>query len=147
MNLMVERLRPTAILPQRATAGSAGYDLCACLDAPVVLQCGAIARIPTGLAVAPDTTDAALLIFARSGLAAKHGICLANGVGLIDSDYRGELLVALINLGGAAFEITHGMRIAQLVVTQVAYPQLFETDALPDTARGTGGFGSTGIHT
>lgn len=144
MQLLVHKLSPDAVIPARATIGSAGYDLSACLDAPVVIRPGEIVRIPTGLAVCPDRADIALLLFARSGLASGHGIALANGVGVVDSDYRGELQVALINQGAEAFTVTHGMRIAQLVLTPVLNAQICETDTLPDTERGTGGFGSTG---
>lgn len=147
MELLVKKLSEQAILPMRATAGSAGFDLAACLDAPVTLRVGEIKRIPTGLSVAPDRDDIALLLFARSGLASKHGIALANGVGVVDSDYRGELQVALINHGTEDFTVTHGMRIAQLVLTPVLIPQLIETDTLPDSLRGNGGFGSTGTDT
>lgn len=147
MELLVKKLSEQAILPMRATAGSAGFDIAACLDAPVILRVGEIKRIPTGLSVAPDRDDIALLLFARSGLASKHGIALANGVGVVDSDYRGELQVALINHGTEDFTVTHGMRIAQLVLTPVLIPQLIETDTLPDSLRGNGGFGSTGTDT
>lgn len=99
MQLQIQRLRPYATIPTQATAGSAGYDLYAALEAPVSIPVGEIVRIPTGIAAAPDRKDVALFIMARSGLASKHGINLANGVGLVDSDYRGELLVPLMNLG------------------------------------------------
>ena len=116
MQLQIQRLRPYATIPTQATAGSAGYDLYAALEAPVSIPVGEIVRIPTGIAAAPDRKDVALFIMARSGLASKHGINLANGVGLVDSDYRGELLVPLMNLGKEPFSVEPGMRIAQLVV-------------------------------
>lgn len=144
MQLQVQRLRPTAKLPTCATEGSAGYDLYAALDEPISIPVGAIRRIPTGLAVAPDRTDVALLLMARSGLAAKHGITMANGVGLVDSDYRGELLVPLINLGTQPFTVLPEMRIAQLVLMPVLHPALIEVEQLPESTRGSGGFGSTG---
>ncbi len=144
MQLYVKRLRPDAILPVRATEDSAGMDLFACMDAPFEIQPGEIRIVPTGIAAAPDWPDVALLVYARSGLAAKHGIALANGVGVVDSDYRGEIQVPLCNLGRVPFQVTPGMRIAQLVITPVLLPSVTETDTLPDTPRGTGGFGSTG---
>ena len=144
MQLQIQRLSPNAKLPTRATEGSAGYDLYAALDEPISIPAGAIQRIPTGLAVAPDRTDVALLLMARSGLATKYGITMANGVGLVDSDYRGELLVPLINLGSQPFTVLPEMRIAQLVLMSVIHPVLTEVKQLPETVRGTGGFGSTG---
>ncbi len=144
MQLQIQRLSPNAKLPTRATEGSAGYDLYAALDEPISIPAGAIQRIPTGLAVAPDRTDVALLLMARSGLATKYGITMANGVGLVDSDYRGELLVPLINLGSQPFTVLPEMRIAQLVLMSVIHPVLTEVKQLPETVRGTSGFGSTG---
>ena len=131
-------------LPLRATAGSAGYDLYAALEAPVSIPVGEIVRIPTGIAAAPDRKDVALFIMARSGLASKHGINLANGVGLVDSDYRGELLVPLMNFGKEPFSVEPGMRIAQLVVLPVLFPTCTVVEQLPETERGSNGFGSTG---
>lgn len=145
MTLYVKKLRETAILPKRATPSSAGADLCACLDAPVELPAGSSALIPTGLAMQPSELNTALLIFPRSGLSTKYGITLANAVGLVDSDYRGELMVALHNLGTQPFIVEHGMRIAQLVVTPVLFPEFEEQQQLDETLRGSGGFGSSGI--
>lgn len=145
MTLYVKKLRETAILPKRATPSSAGSDLCACLDAPVELPAGVTALIPTGLAMQPSELNTALLIFPRSGLSTKYGITLANAVGLVDSDYRGELMVALHNLGTQPFIVEHGMRIAQLVVTPVLFPEFEEQQQLDETLRGSGGFGSSGI--
>ncbi len=145
MTLYVKKLRETAILPKRATPNSAGADLCACLDAPVELPAGGTALIPTGLAMQPSELNTALLIFPRSGLSTKYGITLANAVGLVDSDYRGELMVALHNLGTQPFIVEHGMRIAQLVVTPVLFPEFEEQQQLDETLRGSGGFGSSGI--
>lgn len=144
MQLHFQRLNPNAVIPVRATPTSAGLDLSACLDAPVTLAPHEIRLIPTGLAAAPDRPDVMLMLCARSGLAAKHGIGMANGFGVIDSDYRGEIRVPLINQSSEPFTVTPGMRIAQLVVTPVLFPQTAETDTLPDTDRGAGGFGSTG---
>ena len=144
MKLTFRKLRDKAVIPQRATSGSAGMDLCACLDTPVTLQPHEIRLIPTGLAAAPERSDVMLMICARSGLASKHGIALANGVGIVDADYRGEICVALINQSGTAFTVTDGLRIAQLIVTPVILPDICEADTLPETERGSGGFGSTG---
>ena len=146
MKLFVKRLRSSAKLPYRATPDSAGYDLYACLDEPVTLQPGDICRIPTGISVSPDRRDVALCIFPRSGLSSKYGITLANSVGLVDSDYRGELQVALIHLGKEPFTVEDKMRIAQLVTIPVLFPTLEETDMLDETVRGSDGFGASGLN-
>ena len=130
--------------PSRATAGSAGLDLRACLDEPLTIAPRQLARIPTGVAIALPGPEYAALIFARSGLGVKHGISLSNGVGVIDSDYRGEIMVGLTNLSEEPYTIHPGDRIAQLVVTPVVLPQLELMAELDETDRGTGGFGSTG---
>lgn len=152
MELPIQKLRPDAVLPQYATAGSAGLDLRACLDAPLTLARHAsgaaqgqwnCAKVPTGLAMAIPEGYVGL-IFARSGLATKHGLTPANCVGVIDSDYRGEIVVALVNLGAEDYVIQPGERIAQLVIVPCAQPSLVETEALTETDRGAGGFGSTG---
>ncbi len=144
MKLTFQRLHERAVIPVRATACSAGLDLSACVDAPVTIPPHQIRLIPTGLAAALDEPQAMLMLCARSGLAAKHGIGLANGVGIVDTDYRGEIKIALINQSDAEFTVTDGMRIAQLIVVPVWMPELAESDTLPDTDRGAGGFGSTG---
>ena len=148
MKLSIQRLSENALLPQYATPGSAAMDLCACLDEPVVLQGvgspeGNRQLIPTGLAMAIPEGYVGL-IFARSGLASKHGIAPANCVGVIDSDYRGEVKVALANHGSEPYTIQPGDRIAQLMISPVVQPLVEETAALPETVRGEGGFGSTG---
>ncbi len=145
MTLYAQKLRENAVLPKRATPYSAGADLCACLEEPVTLAPGETKLIPTGLAVQPSDPRTALLIYPRSGLAAKHGITLANAVGVVDSDYRGEVMIPLHHLGTEPFVITHGMRIAQLVVTPVLFPEIEQTAALEETVRGSGGFGSSGV--
>lgn len=143
MNVSIKRLKPTASLPVYKTSGSAAADVCACLEESVTLQPGERAIVPTGLAMAiPEGFE--VQVRARSGLSAKHGICLANGVGTIDADYRGELGVILINLGSVAFVVEHGMRIAQLVVAHCETANWQEADALDETTRGEGGYGSTG---
>lgn len=145
MKLKIKRVRPYAQVPKQATAGSAGSDLYAALEEPLSIPVGAIRSIPTGIAAEPDTDSVALLIFPRSGLASKHGITLANAIGLVDSDYRGEICVPLINLGKEAFTIEPGMRIAQLVASPILLPEIEVTDTLTETQRGAGGFGSTGL--
>ena len=130
--------------PHFATAGAAAMDLCACIDAPVTLAPGARTLVPTGIAIAlPDARHVAL-VFARSGLGIKKGICLSNGVGVIDSDYRGQIGVGLVNLSDEAYVIRPGDRIAQLMVVPVVRPTLTFVDELDETERGRGGFGSTG---
>ena len=145
MKLKITRGRPYAQGPKQATTGSAGSDLYAALEEPLSIPAGAIRSIPTGIAAEPDTDSVALLIFPRSGLASKYGITLANAIGLVDSDYRGEICVPLINLGKEAFTIEPGMRIAQLVVSPILLPEIEVTDTLTETQRGAGGFGSTGL--
>jgi len=142
--LKIKKLNDKAVVPKQATRGSAGMDLSACLDEDVVIRPGEIKMIPTGLSAAPDTDECALLIYARSGLACKHGIAPANCVGVVDSDYRGEIKVALINHGNEDFVVTNEMRIAQLVMTPIIVPQIAEVSELDETERNSGGFGSTG---
>ena len=131
-------------LPQFATPGSAAMDLRACLDGPVTLQAGARAVIPTGLAMALPSADYVALVFARSGLGIKKGVCLSNGVGVIDSDYRGEIAVGLVNLSDEDYTVQPGDRIAQLMVVPVVQPTVTLVEELDETGRGSGGLGSTG---
>ena len=145
MKLIFQKLRENAVIPSRATPGSAGVDLCACLDAPVEIMPGEISVIPTGLAAAPDRSDVVLLVYPRSGLSSRYGISLANCVGVVDSDYRGEISIPLINHGHDSFIVENGMRIAQLVTAPVILPEIETSDSLDDTRRGSGGFGSTGL--
>jgi dUTP pyrophosphatase len=130
-------------LPAYATAGSAGLDLAAAVTEPVVIAPGGRALVPTGLAIALPVGFEAQ-VRPRSGLAARSGVTVLNTPGTIDSDYRGEIQVILINLGDAPFKVTRGERIAQLVVAPVTQLAWQTTDSLSDTARGAGGFGSTG---
>ena len=130
--------------PFYATAGAAAMDLCACVDAPVEVAPRALVSIPTGIAIALPSAEYVALVFARSGLGIKHGIALSNGVGVIDSDYRGELHVGLRNYSREAYAIQPGERVAQLVILPVCLPELAEVEELSETARGQGGFGSTG---
>jgi dUTP pyrophosphatase len=130
-------------LPAYATAGAAGMDLLAAVAAPLVIPPGGRALVPTGLCIAlPAGYE--LQVRPRSGLALKNGIMLANSPGTIDEDYRGELGIILLNGGEAPFTVERGMRIAQAVVAPVTRAVWQEVPALPDTARGAGGFGSTG---
>jgi dUTP pyrophosphatase len=131
-------------LPAYATAGSAGLDLRAILDAPLVLQPGATALLPTGLAIHVEDPGLAALILPRSGLGHKHGIVLGNLVGLIDSDYQGQLMVSCWNRSQTAFTVQPGERIAQLVVVPVVQVELDVVDDFASSARGTGGFGHSG---
>ena len=140
----VRRLRESAKLPFRATEGSAGMDLYACIDSPVTLGAGEKAVIPTGIAIELPSAELAACVFARSGLAIKHGIGLLNGVGVIDSDYRGEICVGVINQLAEPYTIAPDERIAQLVIMPVSLITPVEAQSLDDTARGEGGFGSTG---
>jgi len=130
-------------LPRYMSEHASGLDICAAVEGKLVLAPGERALVPTGLFVAiPPGYEAQ--IRARSGLALKHGIAVANAPGTIDADYRGELGVILVNLGREAFEITRGMRIAQMVVAPVSRVEVRLVDELPGSARGAGGFGSTG---
>ncbi len=130
-------------LPSYATAGAAGLDLAAAVETEVVLQPGARALIPTGFAIAlPEGLEAQ--VRPRSGLAVRHGVSIVNAPGTVDSDYRGEIMVCLVNLGERPFTIARGDRIAQMVVAPVTAIAWDEADDLAATGRGTGGFGSTG---
>ncbi len=146
--LQIKRLSPRASLPKYQTNGAAGLDLAACLPtdhAVMEVPPGTIVRVPTGLAIAvPPGYEAQ--VRARSGLSTKHGLTTINGVGTIDSDYRGEVQVGLINLGREPFSISHAMRIAQLVIAPVARVEVREVPDLENTERGDRGFGSTGAH-
>ncbi|MDL2323804.1 dUTP diphosphatase [Ruminococcaceae bacterium OttesenSCG-928-A16] len=145
MELKIQKLHPNAEIPQQATAGAAGIDLRACCDAPIVLQPMQRMAVPTGLAIELPNAETVALVFARSGMALKQGLAMANGVGVIDSDYRGEVAVLVVNLSSKTIKINHGERIAQLVCMPVLLPQIVGVDALSDTERGQGGFGSTGV--
>lgn len=144
MKLKIKKTDPRAELPVRGTPGSAGLDLRAVLDEPMTLPPGALVSVPTGIAIGLPSPDTVGLVFARSGLAVKHGIGLSNGVGVIDSDYTGEIRVGLINQSAVPYDLHSGERIAQLVVMPICRPELVEADTLEETERGAGGFGSTG---
>lgn len=133
-----------AEVPAYATAGAAAADLHAVLEEPLTLQPMQRALVPTGLAIELPGPHCVALVYARSGLSIKHGLCMANGVGVVDSDYRGELKVPMINLGTEAYTIQPGERVAQLCIAPVYTAAFAPADTLNDTARGEGGFGSTG---
>ena len=141
--IKVKKLRENAVLPTYGSAEAAGADLYACLQEQVTIEPGATAFVPTGLAMELPQGYVGL-IYARSGLACKKGLAPANKVGVIDSDYRGEFIVALHNHGNQAQTVASGERIAQLVIAPVFTPGFEETDVLSDTQRSAGGFGSTG---
>jgi dUTP pyrophosphatase len=146
--VQMKRLNPRAALPEYKTPGAAGMDLSACLPEgteALVIEPGQIVKVPLGFAMALPVGYEAQ-IRARSGLSSTHGITPVNSPGTIDSDYRGEVIVPLINLGREPFTVTHGMRIAQMVIAPVVQARITEVEALDETARGTGGFGSTGRH-
>ena len=141
--IRVKKLKENAMLPTYGSASAAGADLYACLEAEVTIAPGQTVFIPTGLAMEiPE--NCAGLIYARSGLACKQDLAPANKVGVVDSDYRGEFMVALHNHGNQTRVVAHGDRIAQLVITPVLTPGFCEVDSLTDTQRAAGGFGSTG---
>ncbi len=133
-------------LPDYATEGSAGMDLRACLDDAVELAPGETFLVPTGLAIYIADPDYAAMLLPRSGLGHKHGIVLGNLVGLIDSDYQGQLFVSCWNRGSDAFTIQPGERIAQMIIVPVVQAEFDIVDEFDDSARGTGGFGHTGRH-
>lgn len=145
MDIKLKRLHKGAHMPGRATPGSAGLDLKACLDMDgLTLYPMERAVVPTGLAIELPSNDYVALVFARSGLAIREGLAMANGVGVIDSDYRGEVKVPVVNLSDRVLRISNGERIAQLLVMPVEMPGMIVMDDLTETDRGTGGFGSTG---
>ena len=142
--MKIKKVRENAKVPQRATGGSAGLDLCACIDAPITLNGGETALIPTGVAIALPSAEYGAFVFPRSGIAIKHGIGLLNSVGVIDSDYRGEIMVGVINQISESYTIEPGERIAQMVILPVSQAKFTVTEELDETERGSGGFGSTG---
>ncbi len=142
--LKVKRVREGAKLPARATKGSAGYDLYACIGEPLVIQPGQVQKVPTGVAIELADENCVALVFARSSMGVKYGVIPANAVGVIDSDYRGEVCVFLRNHSDAPYTVQPQDRVAQLVVMPVLLPEIEEASELSDTVRGQGGFGSTG---
>ena len=144
MQVKYKLLDPRAKAPAYATPGAAAADLCAVLDAPLTLEPGQRAMVPTGLAIELPGPDCVALVYARSGLAIKQGVTLSNCVGVIDSDYRGEIKVGLVNLGAAPVTLAPGERVAQLCIAPVWQVAFTPAEELSATDRGAGGFGSTG---
>ena len=142
-SVRVKKLSQNATLPTYGSAEAAGADLYACLDAPVTIQPGETAWIGTGIALEVPKGCAGL-IYARSSLGVKRGLAPANKVGVVDSDYRGEIRVVLLNHGKEPQTVEHGERVAQFIITPVLTPAYEEVEELTDTMRGVGGFGSTG---
>lgn len=139
------KVRENAIVPVRATSGSAGYDLHACIDRNLTIKKGELVRIPCGVAIELPSNEYAAFVFARSGLGMKYGISLSNGVGVIDSDYRGEIQVGLCRMSdGEPYTIKNGDRIAQMIVMRVNAVNFNLVGNLGESERGSGGFGSTG---
>ena len=146
LKILDERLGKDIPLPAYATAGSAGLDLRACVDQPTEIRPGETLLIPTGLAIHIDDPELAAVLLPRSGLGHKHGIVLGNLVGLIDSDYQGQVFVSCWNRGDTAFTISIGERIAQMVFVPVVQVALEHVDAFEESHRGAGGFGHSGRH-
>lgn len=144
MELKIKKVKENAKIPKIATSGAAGMDLYACIDTEITLEPQKLVMIPTGIAIELPDSSVAAFVYARSGLGIKHGICLANGVGVIDSDYRGEICVGLCNVSDKPYTIEPFERIAQMVISPVIVPTVRVVDELSDTERGTGGLGSTG---
>lgn len=144
-NINIKKLKENAVIPTYGSAFAAGADLYACMEEPVTIAAGKTEFIKTGIALEIPAGFAGL-IYARSGLACKKGLAPANKVGVIDADYRGEIMVALYNHSGEPVTVNHGERIAQLVITPYLTAVFHETDELSDTVRGEGGFGSTGVN-
>jgi len=144
LKVLDPRLGSEIPLPEHATDGSAGMDLRACVDATLMIEPGETILIPTGFAMHIESADLAAVILPRSGLGHKHGLVLGNLVGLIDSDYQGQVFVSCWNRSETPFEIEVGMRIAQLVFVPVVMAQFEVVDTFEDSDRGTGGFGHTG---
>ena len=145
MCINFKKMNNNAKPPYRATEGSAGADLFACIDEEIELKPGERRLIPTGIAIELPDSSCGAFIFPRSSVASKSGVSLANCVGVVDSDYRGAWFVPLINHGKAPFTVEHGMRVAQMIPTRILMPEIEVSDELSETDRGSGGFGSSGI--
>ncbi|MDG2156027.1 MAG: dUTP diphosphatase [Gammaproteobacteria bacterium] len=144
LKILDPRIGDTISLPEPATAGSAGVDLRACIDEPLEIKPGQTELIPTGMAIYIEDPSLAAVILPRSGLGHKHGIVLGNLVGLIDSDYQGQLYVSCWNRGQEPFVLDPGLRMAQLVIVPVVQPEFQVVDDFIESKRGAGGFGHTG---
>ena len=141
----ITTVRENAIIPTKATSGSAGFDLHACIDKDLTIKKGDLIRVPCGIAIELPSSEYAAFIFARSGLGIKYGISLSNGVGVIDSDYRGEIQVGLCRTSdGDPYTIKNGDRIAQMIIMQMSNVNFKLVENLGESERGSGGFGSTG---
>jgi dUTP pyrophosphatase len=144
LKIKIKKLKPNAILPKYQTVHSAGMDIYACLDEPIIIKPMERVVVPTGLSIElPDGYESR--IHSRSGLSFRNGISMANGTGIIDADYRGEYGILLINFSNEDFIVEPEMRIAQLIISRYEHIDWQETEDLSDTERGSGGFGSTGI--
>jgi dUTP pyrophosphatase len=146
LKILDERLGNSIPMPTYATPGSAGLDLRACLDEPLLIRPGETHLIPTGMAIHLEDPGYAAMLLPRSGLGHKHGIVLGNLVGLIDSDYQGQLMVSVWNRGQTEFTVEIGERISQMVIVPVVQPEFNIVDSFDSSERGEGGFGSTGKH-
>ena len=144
LSVSIRLLRAGASVPQYATSGSAACDLTAALDAPLILPAHGHVSVPTGISISMQKSGVVAIVCARSGLAFRHSISLVNGIGVIDSDYRGEICVGLRNDGDTDYQIEPGERIAQLMFLPYLHAEFFTADFLDETERGEGGFGSTG---
>ncbi|MBE6613351.1 MAG: dUTP diphosphatase [Ruminococcaceae bacterium] len=144
INVKIKLVREGAVLPAYATDGSAAIDLRSAAEDDIIIAPGERKLIPTGIAIAPETCGAVAILCARSGLSTKFGITLANGIGVIDSDYRGEIQASLYNRSDVPYTVVPGDRIAQLMFIPVLHANLIPSDELDETVRGAGGFGSTG---
>ncbi len=144
MEVRIKKLNDKAVIPVRGTEGSAGADLYACIDESITINPGELKLIPTGIAIELPDNSLAAFLYARSGLGVKHGICLSNGVGVVDSDYRGEIKAGLCNVSDRPYTIEPFERIAQMVIAPVVKAEFKEVKELDETNRGEGGFGSTG---
>lgn len=145
MNIKVKKMNSDAKLPFRATEGSAGADIFACIDSDITVRPKERVLVPSGIAIELPDMGCGAFIFPRSSVSSKFGVSLANCVGVVDSDYRGEIKVPLINHSDSDYVVHNGDRIAQMVILPVLLPGFTESDNLGDTARGEGGFGSTGV--
>ncbi len=145
LDVNITKVRENATVPTRATSGSAGYDLHACIDKDITIKKGDLIRVPCGIAIELPSSEYAAFIFARSGLGIKYGISLSNGVGVIDSDYKGEIQVGLCRTSdGDPYTIKNGDRIAQMIIMPVSNVNFKLVENLGESERGSGGFGSTG---
>ncbi len=144
VKFMSDKIGKEIPAPFYASEGAAGMDLAACIDEPVLIKAGKREKIPTGIAIALPSKDYVALVYVRSSLGFKKGVTLSNSVGVIDSDYRGEIYVSLNNVSDEDYTVMPGERVAQLIVTPVIIANLKVVDELSETERGEGGFGSTG---